>query len=134
MSQIDEMVDIAELQKEIETYISLDSANVIFNYTETKTGQKVDVITVNPRHRQSFLFTSCEGRDKVDALKQALNYVKTYKEKENNYTIQWSLRGENELQTSYFSSKNIPEAIDKLLYGREPNSIEIFSVVLNPIS
>ncbi len=131
---IDQLVEVAELQMQIESYLALDSANVIFDYSEIGEQTRVDVITVNPKHRQSFLFTQATGNNKPEALKKALDYVATYKEKENSYTIQWSLRGDNELHTSYFRSKNIPEAIDKLLYGREPNSIEIFSVVLNPIT
>lgn len=130
----DQLVEVAEVQKQIESYLALDSANVIFDYSEIGDQTRVDVITVNPKHRQSFLFTQTLGNDRLEALRKALDYVTTYKEKENSYTIQWSLRGDNELHTSYFRSRNIPEAIDKLLYGREPNSIEIYSVVLNPIA
>ena len=63
-----------------------------------------------------------------------LQYVKSYKEKEGSYTIQWSIKGENVLNTSYFSAKNIMGALDKLYYDRDPNSITVFSVILNPMS
>ena len=63
-----------------------------------------------------------------------LDYVKTYKERTSSYTIQWSDRGRNDLETSYFRAKNILEALDKLFYDRDPNSITVFSVMLNPIS
>ncbi|MFN3342065.1 MAG: hypothetical protein ACK40M_05165, partial [Flavobacteriales bacterium] len=89
---------------------------------------------VNPRHRQSFLFHTVDGYDKVDALRKMLDYVRNYKERESSYTIQWSLRGETELHTSYFRAKNIFDALDKLTYGRDLNSIIVYSVVLNPIS
>ena len=42
--------------------------------------------------------------------------------------------GENQLQTSYFRAKNVLEALDKLFYDRDPNSITVFSVMLNPIT
>jgi hypothetical protein len=129
-------VRIAEIQKEIESYLGgLDSNSIIFEFRELKDGLlDLDLITVNPRHRQSFLFHSTEGRSKVEVLEAMLDYVKNYKDKESSYTIQWSLKGEGELHTSYFRSKNILEAIDKLYYGRDMNSVTIFSVVLNPIS
>lgn len=134
MTASEQILQLADLQKQIEGIIGSDSTQVIFDYHEKESLVALDVITVNPRHRQSFLFHSVEGTNKLDALTKMLEYVKTYKEKENSYTIQWCLRGEEELHTSYFRSKNILEAISKLQYGREPNSIQIFSVVLNPIS
>ena len=63
-----------------------------------------------------------------------LAYVQNYKEKEDSYTIQWSLHGEDQLHTSYFSAKNILGALDKLYYDRDPNVITVFSVSLNPLS
>ena len=134
MTASEQILQLADLQKQIEGIIGSDSTQVIFDYHEKESLVAFDLITVNPRHRQSFLFHSVEGTNKLDALTKMLEYVKTYKEKENSYTIQWCLRGEEELHTSYFRSKNILEAISKLQYGREPNSIQIFSVVLNPIS
>ena len=134
MSADRQNLEIAKIQREIENYLSLGSTQVIFDYKENGGGTRLDVITVNPRHHQSFLFHSAEGYDKIDTLKQMLDYVRTFREKKNSYTIQWSVKGEDELHTSYFRAKDIPEAIDKLHYGRDPNSLTIFSVVLNPIT
>lgn len=127
-------LEISKIQKEIEKYLSLGSTSIIFDYQPAGTGTRLDVITINPRHNQSFLFHSVEGYNKIDALNSMLEYVKDYREKKNSYTIQWSVKGQNELHTSYFRAKDIPEAIDKLHYGRDPNGITIFSVVLNPLS
>lgn len=127
-------LEISKIQKEIEKYLSLGSTSIIFDYQPAGTGLRLDVITINPRHNQSFLFHSVEGYNKIDALNSMLEYVKVYLEKKNSYTIQWSVKGQNELHTSYFRAKDIPEAIDKLHYGRDPNGITIFSVVLNPLS
>lgn len=134
MSAEKQNLEISKRQKEIQTYLSLDSTDMIFEYSDASEGVRLDVITVNPRHNQSFLFHTVEGYNKIDALNKMLDYVKTYKDKMNSYTIQWSVKGENELHTSYFRAKDIPEAIDKLHYGRDPNILTIFSVVMNPLS
>ncbi len=134
MSGEKQNLKISKIQKEIEKYLSLGSTDMIFDYQENEDGVRLDMVTVNPRHNQSFLFHSVKGYNKIDALNQMLEYVQTYRDKKNSYTIQWSVKGENELHTSYFRAKDIPEAIDKLHYGRDPNSITIFSVVLNPVS
>ena len=130
----DQNVEIARLKAEIGKYIGMGKNSLVFEFKGGKKKTKVNVITVNPRHNQSFLFHSTEGLDKVDALKKVLDYVKNYKERESSYTIQWWLKGENELHTSYFSAKNILEALDKLYYDREPNSVTVFSVSLNPMT
>jgi hypothetical protein len=134
MSADKQNLEIAKIQKEIEHYLSLESTQMIFDYQESSSGIRLDVITVNPRHNQSFLFHSVTGYDKIDALKQMLDYVQVQRDKKNSYTIQWCVKGQNELHTSYFRAKDITEAIDKLHYGRDPNSITIFSVVLNPLA
>ncbi|HRO99932.1 MAG TPA: hypothetical protein PLN54_10905 [Flavobacteriales bacterium] len=130
----DRNLEIARLQKEIGNYIGLGPDSLVFNYEENGKRTKLFVITLNPRHNQSFLFHATEGVDKLDALGVMLDYVKTYKERTSSYTIQWSARGESGLQTSYFRAKNVLEALDKLFYDRDPNSITVFSVILNPMS
>ena len=50
---------------------------------------KLDLITINPRHHQSFLFHTETSYEKIDALKMMLKYVKDYREKDSPYTIQW---------------------------------------------
>lgn len=130
----DKHVEIARLQNEIGSYIGMGQNSLIFEFKEGKKKAKLNLITVNPRHSQSFLFHAEEGLDKVDALRKMLDYVKNYKERESSYTIQWTLKGENELHTSYFSARNISDAIDKLYYGRDPNSVTVFSVMLNPMT
>jgi hypothetical protein len=132
----DKNLEIARLQKEIGDYIGMGQDSLVFNFEQGEQGKatKLFLITVNPRHNQSFLFESSEGSDKQDALRNMLDYVRNYKERTSSYTIQWSAREDNTLQTSYFRAKNILEALDKLFYDRDPNSITVFSVMLNPIS
>jgi len=132
----DKNLEIARLQKEIGDYIGLGQDSLVFNFEEDRKAKavKLFLITVNPRHNQSFLFESSEGSDKQDALRNMLDYVRNFKERTSSYTIQWSPREDRTLQTSYFRAKNILEALDKLFYDRDPNSITVFSVMLNPIT
>lgn len=127
-------VEIARLQKEITDRLSMPAQNLIWEFSESGDLTKLDLITVNTLHRQSFLFHSTQGFSKIDALHNMLKYAKSYKEIDQPYTIQWSLKGDNELHTSYFRAGNIIEALKKFSYGRDINSTVIFSVILNPIS
>jgi hypothetical protein len=128
----DKNIEIANTQREIEQYIGLGPNSLIFNFSDTNGKTLLHLVTLNPRHNQSFLFHDEEGYDKVDVMKKMLKYVKNYKDKESSYTIQWRRTDEDVLNTSYFSAKNVQSALDKLFYDRDPNSIMVFSVIMNP--
>lgn len=131
----DQNVEIGRLQKQISDHIGVGVDSLMFNYVDEPGKQaKLHLITLNPRHNQSFLFQTTEGSTKLEALREMLSYVSTYKERTSSYTVQWSARGEGELNTSYFRAKNVLEALDKLFFDRDPNSITVFSVILNPIA
>jgi hypothetical protein len=127
-------VEAARVQGEITEHLGLRSGDLMFEYSFYEGKTKLDLITINPRHAQSFLFHSETGSDKVDALRKMWQYVQHYKAKENSYTIQWVADGQHELNTSYFRASNILEALEKLYYGRDRNTLTVFSVVLNPVS
>jgi len=127
-------VEAARIQQEIKDYLGLRTSDLVFEYTTVDGKMKLDLITINPRHNQAFLFHTENGSDKVDALNKMLRYVQHYKEKENSYTLQWVAKGGTELHTSYFRAPNIMDALQKLYYGRDMNTITVFSVVLNPVS
>jgi hypothetical protein len=127
-------VEAARIQQEIKDHLGLRSSDLVFEYSNVDGKTKLDLITINPRHNQAFLFHSVLASDKIDSLKKLLDYVQNYKEKENSYTIQWVAKGGKELHTSYFKAANIMDALQKLYYGRDMNTITVFSVVLNPIS
>lgn len=133
-SSTDIHVESAKIQKEIRSYLGLKSTELIFEFGNAEGQAKLDMITINPRHNQSFLFKSITGFNKLDALKKMLDYVQGYKEKESSYTVQWMVNGDKELHTSYFRASNIHDALDKLYFGRDRNTITVFSVVLNPVS
>lgn len=127
-------VESVKLQKKIESHLGIQGSELSFEFQNTEGKVKLDLITINPRHNQSFLFHSELGIDKLDALRRMQEYVRSYKDKYDSYTIQWIAKGENELHTSYFTASNTYDALDKLYYGRDINTITVFSVVLNPVA
>jgi hypothetical protein len=124
----------ARLQKEIINYLGLNDSELVFEFGSQEGKVKLDLITINPRHNQSFLFHSEMGYDKLEALKKMMYYVKNYRDRESSYTIQWMTKDDKQLHTSYFRASNILDSLDKLYYGRDRNTITVFSVVLNPVS
>ena len=126
-------VESARIQQAIEEHLGIEGS-IIFDYVADAGKVRLNLITVNQRHTQSFLFHSEVGVDKIDALQKMLAYAQTYKEKENSYTIQWTAKESRDLQTSYFRARNVYEALDKLYYGRDINAITVFGVVLNPVA
>ena len=123
-----------ELQTQISRYISIGKDYLTFKLEKKKGRFALQLITFNPIHEQSFLFHSTLADSELEAYRQMLKYVKFHKEEESSYTIQWMIIGENQLHTSYFRACNILGALDKLYFKRDPNSITVFSVMLNPIS
>ncbi len=127
-------IESARLQKEIINYLGLNDSELVFEFGSQDGKVKLDLITINPRHNQSFLFHSEMGYDKLEALKKMMDYVKNYRDRESSYTIQWMTKDDKQLHTSYFRASNILDSLDKLYYGRDRNTITVFSVVLNPVS
>lgn len=128
----DKNIELSKIQSEIGEYIGMGTNSTVYNFDQSDGKTTLHLVTLNPRHNQSFLFHSVEGYDKIDVLKKMLDYVKNYKDKESTYTIQWKKATDDTLQTSYFSAKNVQSALDKLSYDRDPNSITVFSVIMNP--
>ena len=127
-------IEIARLQGEIATKLGLESAHVIFDFATHDGVVKLDLITINPRHEQSFLFHTTKAIDKKEALEKMLDYLATQHKNEQAYTVQWRKVGDAELHTSYFSALNMYDALDKFYFNRELNSFNIFSITLNPVA
>ena len=65
----DKNIETAKLQKEIGDHIGVGVDSLMFNYVEEPgKGAKLYLITLNPRHNQSYLFQSTEGGTKLEAL------------------------------------------------------------------
>ena len=133
-SKTDVHVESARIQKQIENHLGISGSSLLFEFRQIDNKTRLDLITVNPRHNQSFLFHTEIGYDRVDVLRKMLEYVQNYRDKESSYTVQWMARGDKELNTSYFRARNMYEALDKLYFGRDMNTITVFSVVMNPVS
>ena len=131
---MDQNAEAARLQLEIQQYLGLETAQLLFEYRELGGHVRLDLITVNPRHQQSFLLRYEEGLDKIECLRKVIDYVRNFRDNESSFTVQWRARAEREVQTSYFRAHNIYEALDKLYFGRDLNTLTVFSVVLNPSS
>lgn len=134
MTRNDQNVEIARFQKDIALRLGIDSDNLIFNYKQKNETVRLDLVTVNPKHEQSFLFHTTTGTDKPDALRKMLDYIESHYHQANSMTIQWIKIGDNKLHTSYFRAQNMYEALDKFYYGRDMGQYKIFSIVLNPVS
>lgn len=134
MTRQDQNVEIAHYQKEIASRLGMDQQNLVFNYKQKNETVRLDLVTVNPKHEQSFLFHTLTGTDKTDALKKMLEYIDLHYHKESSMTIQWIKIGDNKLHTSYFRAQNMYEALDKFYYGRDMSQYKIFSIALNPVS
>lgn len=130
---LDYHVECARVQTAIERHLGVDG-NLIFDFIQEDMKLKLNLITINPRHNQSFLFHTVYGLDKLDALEKMHDYVRGYKEEDNSYTIQWRIKSDRELHTSYFRASSIYEALDKLYFNRDMHSITVYSVVLNPLA
>ena len=134
MTRQDQNVETAKYQKDIAVRLGLDPQNLIFNYKQKNETVRLDLVTVNPKHEQSFLFHTVTGTDKIDALKKMLEYIDQHYHNESSLTVQWMKIGENKLHTSYFRAQNMYEALDKFYYGRDLGQYKIFSITLNPVS
>lgn len=134
MALNDQNIEIAKLQKDIITKLGISQDNAIFNFKQKNDVVRFDLVTINPKHEQSFLFNTIHGTDKVDALRKMLEYIDEHYAKEGSMTIQWIKIGDNKLHTSYFRAKNMYDALDKFYYERDMNQYKIFSITLNPVS
>lgn len=133
-STSDVHVESARIQKQIEHHLGISGSSLLFEFRQLDNKTRLDLITVNPRHQQSFLFHSEVGFDRLEVLRKMLAYVKDYRDRESSFTVQWMARNDKELNTSYFRARNMYEALDKLYYGRDMNTITVLSVVMNPVS
>jgi len=122
------------LLEEIRSYFGYAEDQLEFAWSETEGIQEVALFTYNPRHTHRFLFHRTSGSTKEQALQTLLEYTQHHKDRELSYTIQWRVSGESELHTSYFSAGNILLALDKFFAGRDPHTVQVYSVTLNPVS
>ena len=131
---VDNNHNLREVEAKISDILGLGKDHLVFSYKAVNGVTQLDIITLNPRHDQSFLFHSVKGLDKLEAASKLLEYVQLHYQKEDSYTLQWIKIGEQNLHTSYFRAKNIYQVLDKFYFERDVNSYRIYSISLNPMS
>ena len=131
---VDNNHNLREVEAKIGDILGLGKDHLVFSYKAVNDVTQLDIITLNPRHDQSFLFHSVKGLDKLEAASKLLEYVQLHYHKEDSYTLQWIKIGEQNLHTSYFRAKNIYQVLDKFYFERDVNSYRIYSISLNPMS
>lgn len=122
------------LLQDLRSYFEYADDHIEFVWDEQDGLHGLSLFTYNPRHTHRFLFHTAQGSSRVQALQALLEYTQTHRDREQSYTIQWRVAGETELHTSYFSAGNILMALDKFFAGRDPHTVQVFSVALNPVS
>ncbi len=127
-------VQISRLQSQIREHLGLAPEELFFDYGADGDQVTLNLITINPEHSQSFLFHNTTGRDKVSALEAMMEYVRSFREREHSFTIQWAIRGSNQLHTSYFRGADIFDVLRKFIFGRDKSAIVVYSVHLNAVS
>lgn len=127
-------IQITRLQSQIREHLGLAPEEVFFDYGAEGEQALLNLITINPEHSQSFLLHNTTGRDKVAALEAMMEYVRSYRDKEHSFTIQWSSRGSNQLHTSYFRGADVFDVLRKFSFGRDKSTVVIYSIHLNPVS
>ena len=68
-------VACARVQQQIEAHLGMQG-NLIYDFANEGSNTKLNLITVNARHNQSFLFHTVVGVDKLDALEKMAEEVK----------------------------------------------------------
>lgn len=131
---MDQNIEIARIQKSISKWMELSLDKLVFDYTQDGDQVKLNLITINPRHDETFLFHTTEGEDKLSALQAMLEYVELKHAKKQSYTVQWAQKGTADLQTSYFRARSMYEVLDKFFHGRNAEEYTVFSIQLNPIA
>jgi len=134
MTTPDENVLTARLQKDISSRMGLPLEQLVFNFILEGDRTKLELLTINPRHNQSFLCHSLQAPSKLAALEEMLAYVTRHFREEASYTLQWSRRGIGELHTSYFRARDMYEVLDKFSYGRDLSDYTIYTITLNPMT
>lgn len=122
------------LLDDLRGYFGYAEDQVEFVWSEQNEVHEVSLFTYNPRHTHRFLFHTASGSSRTQALQTLLEYTQNHRDRELSYTVQWRVAGEAELHTSYFSAGNILMALDKFFAGRDPHTVQVFSVMLNPMS
>ena len=124
-----------KLEEAIREIIYDDNKNSAhFEYTERKYAGdievKVKVITLNKKTGASFLLSEAKANTAELALEEIENELLVSNSDYHTYTIKWYEKGQpaSRPYKSKFKSKNIIKAIEKFYYGKNNDSLIIYSI------
>jgi hypothetical protein len=124
-----------KLEQQIRELVSKDNkSEAQFLYTRDNDRWRVDVFTVNPSNGETFLMKSepSSGPDYELALERVLDYVEKHKQESSSYTVEWTKKGENGYNTSYFYCTSMYDVLHKFYEGKNsPDKYIIFCIKLN---
>ena len=106
---------------------------------------ELELVTFNPQHTNHFLLHKItrpledvapgEGHY-CQILRQMLDFVKNKQQDIYVYVVNWKYKAgsQKESTTSYFYGRNVEEVLEKLHYGKNPDSLIIYSITMRPES
>jgi hypothetical protein len=124
-----------KLEEQIRELVSKDNkSDVRFVYNHDNDKWWVSVYTVNPSNGETFLMKSepSTGPDFELALERVLDYVIRHKKESSSYTVEWTKKGENGYNKSYFYCTSMYDVLHKFYEGKtNPDKYIIFCIKLN---
>src|ERR1700743_3736039 len=110
-----------KLEEQIRELVNKDNnSEVKFIYTRDNDKWMVNVFTVNPTNGETFLMKSepSNGPEFELALERVLDYVVKHKDDHSSYTVEWTKKGENGYNTSYFYCTSMYDVLHKFYEGK----------------
>jgi len=108
---------------------------------------ELKITTYNPKKDETFLLFSIKHgyasgpiptndiRNEEDALRVALDWIRSHSEEEYSHTIVWTKKGAaSKSFVSYFYAKNAFDALLKFYDGKDKNEYVVYEIKLNPIA
>jgi len=124
-------------ESKIQLLIEEDNCNknsVHFKYEPSiSNGINLSIITHNPVCDTSFLYHKSWGATEELALISAFKYLKSHKNIENNYTVEWFEKNKP-IVISYFTGIDIFDVLNKFYHDKNPNNFTILLIKLSPIA
>jgi hypothetical protein len=119
------------LENKIRELIFDDNKNSThFEYDEVEDGRKnIKLITLNRKTGATFLLTESTKNNEIDALIDIHDFL-TVNDFAHTFTIKWYTKGvpSDRPNTSKFTGRTMYEALDKFYFGKNRNSLIIYSI------
>jgi hypothetical protein len=138
MKSLNKTSEILLHELELETNIrkELPEVHLYFDYEEDDDGMtELSVVTISKTHGERFLFHKVLAPSREKSLKKMMAFVQSnYKKNSEHYEIVWTKKGTGSSQKSWFYGTSFLDVIDKFFYMKDTSEIQIFSIIMSPIS